>query len=314
MHRVKILHFDATVYRGVPSICEGAAAPWLWSHLRKGFPSVYAALLMPDHIHIVPMVRDAASARRRFSHILGHFTRNFGCGERVWRPGEDPIPVRNRKMLARTVRYIADNPCRDHKCKDPLDWNWSSYRDVMGAIADPWITADGLAHALRWRRQGFRDRFHKYVSSDPSVDVRGTPPPRPARINAPGQVTLEDLVLAWAAATRTSPEDIAHRGLPRKLFVHLAIVLGWRDRRLLARVTRSSIRTVNRIAATPIDPDVLQAGLLCAGDARLRQIPQPPSGQSANHRNPQPFYDSARPRPTFGQKWAIQGLWKPPQR
>ncbi len=272
MRQIQILHFAFHTQRGVPPICEGAAAPWLWTHLRKGFPSGFATLLMPDHIHVVPVVRDADAARCSLTKILGHFTRNFGGGERVWKSFEEPIPVRDRKMLLRTVRYVADNPCRENLCKDPLDWNWSTYRDVMGAIVDPWITADQLAHALMWRRRGFRDRFHKYVSTDASVNVRGTPPPRPAHAGGPAQLFLADLIQAVAAATRTRPEDVTRPGLPRRLLVHLAFILGWRDRRLLAEVTRSSTRTVNHLAATPLDPQVLQAGLLCAGDARLRNL------------------------------------------
>ena len=45
---------------------------------------------------------------------------------------------------------------------------------------------------------------------------------------------------------RTRPEDVIQPGLPGTLLESLAMALGWRDRRLLARV----IQTTERIAAT----------------------------------------------------------------
>ncbi len=102
------------------------------------------------------------------------------------------------------------------------------------------------------------------------MDVRGTPPPRPATPVELAEIPIRNLIRAVASCTRTRPEDVTHPGLPRTLLVHLALALGWRDRRLLARAIRTTERTVNRIAATPLDGQVLQAALLCAGDTRLQ--------------------------------------------
>ena len=263
-------HYAVHTLRGVPSICEGKAAAWLWKHLRRGFPSAFGAMLMPDHIHVIPMVRDERRARRRLSDILAHFTRNFARGQNVWRPMDPPIPVRGPKMLARSVRYVSDNPCRENLTPDPLAWNFTTHRDVMGAIANPWVMPEDLARAMDWSLQEFQARFHAYVSGDPSVDVRGTPPPQPATPCDVAEIPLRNLIRAVASCTRTRPEAVTRPGLPRTLRVPLALVLGWRDHRLLARVIQTTERSVRRIAAAPLDSRVLRAALLCAGDARLQ--------------------------------------------
>ena len=183
---------------------------------------------------------------------------------------DEPIPVRDPGMLARSVRYVSNNPSREHLTRDPLAWDFATHRDVMGAVADPWVTPEALARALEWPLRGFQERFHAYVSTDSSVDVRGTPPPRPATPGELAEIPFRNLIRAVASCTRTRPEDVTRPSLPRTLLVHLALALGWRHRRLLARVIQTTERTVNRIAATPLDPRVLQAALLCAGDPRLQ--------------------------------------------
>ena len=263
-------HFAAHTMGGVPPICRGEAAAWLWTHLRRGFPSAFVAMLMPDPLHVIPRVRDQRRARRRLSDILAHFTRNLGRGQNVWWPVDAPIPVRGPKMLARSVRYVSDNPCRENLTRDPLAWNFTTHRDVTGAIADPWVTPEDLARALEWSLQGFQARFHNYVSMDSSVDVRGTPLPRPATPCELAEIPFRNLIWAVASCTRTQPEAVTRPGLPRTLLVHLALVLGWRDPRLLTRVIRTTERSVRRIAAAPLDSNVLRAALLCAGDARLQ--------------------------------------------
>jgi hypothetical protein len=64
---------------------------------------------MPNHIHVLAPCASTAAAKRK---------------------------------LARQVRYIVLNPCRDRIVGDPLSWMWSTQRDVMGATVQPWVTRD----------------------------------------------------------------------------------------------------------------------------------------------------------------------------
>ena len=74
------------------------------------------------------------------------------------------------------MRYTVLNPSRAGIVDDPLSWPWSTHRDVVGAIADPWVTAERLGAALGSRMASAQD-IHAYVSGDPSVAIAGTPFP-----------------------------------------------------------------------------------------------------------------------------------------
>ena len=263
-------HFTARLLPGSPSLCNDEGAWWLWFHLRHCFPEALFALLMPTHLHLICPLLECRTTSRRLARLLGHHTRKFNGRDGGWRPLEEPEAIRTPRILQRSVRYVALNPCRDNHVPDPLMWDWSTYRDVMGAVVDPWVTDERLARMLRWRVKGFRDRFHAYVTKDPSVDLRGTPPPRPAPDSSTTQFPIADLVEAASVATRSPPEAVGRRGVTRDLFLHLARLQGWKDRRLLEKVAGIHRATLKRTYARPLDPGILNAGRLCLGDPRLR--------------------------------------------
>ena len=274
MKRISIAHITARLLPGSPSLCNDAGAEWFWDHLRQVFPEALFALLMPTHLHLICPMREGGATLRSLARLLGHHTRKFNGRDGGWRPLEEPAAIRTPRILERSVRYVALNPCRDNEVPDPLMWEWSTYRDVMGAVVDPWITDKRLARMLRWRIKGFRDRFHAYVSKDPSVDLRGTPPPRPALDSTTTQFPIAELVVAASVASRKHPEAVRHRGVTRDVFLHLARLQGWKDRRLLEQVADISRATLLRIHARPLDPGILYAGRLCLGDPRLRAKPR----------------------------------------
>jgi hypothetical protein len=177
-------------------------------------------------------------------------------------------PIANIPMLARTVRYAALNPCRARLVADPLEWPWSTYRDIAGAIVDPWISANALAIVLGKPQARFLERFHAYVSSDPSVNPRGTPAVSTKR-------PLEDCTLSLASgaaltATRSDADALCRRSRARHLFVLLARMIGMLDTQRLAAHARCSVSTVRRLSAAEA-PELVRCGLLCLRDPRLSQ-------------------------------------------
>ena len=239
---------------------------------------------MPDHLHVIDECMPAA--RRSLASLLGSFAREHGLGQ-LWLPVPEPTPIGSSDKLARAVRYVGLNVCRPWRhhgrqlvrlVADPLEWAWSTVRDIAGAIAEPWITAERLAGVLRWRGEDFRGSFHRYVTSDPHVDVSGTPIPRPQPpSDAPG-VTLEQVVRAALSATRARASDLRVRGAPRRVFAALAWNQGFRQPSVIARLCDVHPDTVARLArACP--HEWLAAAALCLGDARLLSrsvsVPQP---------------------------------------
>ena len=97
-------------------------------------------------------------------------------------------PLVDATKARRTVRYVHLNPCRAHLAVDPLAWPFSTHRDRLGCAARPVLPQARDPEA-----------FHRYVSSDPSVDPTGTP--LPARALATRD--LDRLAEAVSSAART---------------------------------------------------------------------------------------------------------------
>ena len=267
--RAPLSHLVASARRPFRGLCEPACASWVWSHVREAFPAAVACSLMPDHLHLVAPAEDEAAARAKLARVLRHVGRRFGAH------GFDAVeafPIRTRKILARTIRYVVRNPCNDGLTDDPLAWPWSTHRDVVGAIADPWVDTGRLADTLAQPHRGFARAHHTYVSRDATKTPEGTPFPAPAVPTELPRHGLPDLARATASALRTNPTKIQTRGPTRHLFIHLAKTTGWTDPRPLAEACQANRTTIWRLTQTP-PPPALNAALLCLGDPRLRHRP-----------------------------------------
>ncbi|MBI4704176.1 MAG: hypothetical protein HY744_23960, partial [Deltaproteobacteria bacterium] len=186
-----------------------------------------------------------------------------------WEPVPPPEIIPDLKHLRRLVRYLALNPCRAGLASDPLSWPWSTHRDVVGAVADPWIDGSRLAAALVLPAQGFAVAHHAYVSGDPCVSTAGTPFSRRAAPTPVAVQPLAALAAAAAAANRAAPADIKRRSPTRALLLELAGRHGWQDGPRLAALCEVGRWTVWR-GLHQRDEAALAAAELCLGDERLR--------------------------------------------
>jgi hypothetical protein len=234
------------------------------------FPEALAAVLMATHLHLITAWSSSRAAQRRLVKVLSGCARRRSAveGRIAWEQVPLPDEIPNAHHLARQVRYVVLNPSRARLVDDPLRWLWSTHRDVMGAVAQPWVTADRLAAAMKRSADGYSADLHRYVSSDPSVNVAGTPPPVAAERRTSPVESLERIAEATAATLRVEPNAVKVRGEARLLLVQLAHARGWRDTRALADACDTSVRTVQRLIVSPPGPS-LAAGLLCLGDDRL---------------------------------------------
>jgi hypothetical protein len=185
-----------------------------------------------------------------------------------WEPVPAPRVIGTRKEARRQFRYIALNEPRRGLAGDPLESLWSTYREMFGAVDDPWTDVCEVLQILGNRGRGALDALHAYTSGDPSVHPAGTPSPRPAPCSDLSTVPLGDVFRAAAAATRGDPRDVQQRGRTRKIFIWTAKAVGWWRPTLLAQVCNTTAATIRRIAATP-EAAATRAGLACLGDARL---------------------------------------------
>ena len=255
-----LYHLVAHAAAGRRPLTSSDSCWTLWWQLRRLFGDVVAACLMPDHLHLVLHAASGDDARRALGNQLGGFARYQRVG-RVWQPVPTPMAVLGDDKLERLIRYLALNPVRGGFVEDPMSWLWSTHRDVIGARADPWVTAEALSTALARSRCGFEEWFHRYVSSDPSVAVLGTPLPE---VGTSG--SLDEIA---DAARFAVPRSFFQR---RHLFVLTATALG-HARGAIAAYLGVAPYTVTRWAHRPA-PELLRAGLLCLGDERLRTPPR----------------------------------------
>jgi hypothetical protein len=270
-----LCHLTAHAVGGLTPFATFEGAAFAWRRLRRAFPQALAVVLLPNHLHIVSDEPDPDAARRRLAAVLSGVARHPPCatGSRVWAEVPPPRPIPDVRHLARHVRYLALNPCRSGLVRDPLSWLWSTHRDVIGAVADPWASAERLAAALRRPRRGFEAAHHAYVSGDPSTCVTGTPFPQPVAATDSPSLPLETIRLATAAALRVPLDAVRRRTTARRLFVQLAWHQGWRNTRLLARECQATRQAIRGLLRQP-DPG-LTAARLCLADARLRHGPFP---------------------------------------
>jgi hypothetical protein len=263
------IHLTARVSSAdAPPLTRHDTAQWLWDRMRNAFPLAIAVMLMPDHPHLVVPSDDPEASRQRLARLLGQWGRRFGVrGQLGHVPA--PQPIRGGQVLARQVRYVALNPCRRGLTRCPLAWPWSTHRDVVGAIVDPWVSARRMIGALATSEHDFVARHHAYVSGDPHASVAGTRMPVPAAPTTVARFPLDSIARAVLAATRSPAHALTLRGPTRSLFIALAVEQGWAHAADLARISGCSSQTVRRLAHD-VDPVGLAAVRLCLGDARLR--------------------------------------------
>lgn len=238
----------------------------VWHSFEKLFPQLVAAVLMPNHLHLILPGGDKPKIRNVLEGVLGSICKNYHLSK-VWQTIPEPSIIPDLKHLRRNVRYVALNPCRQKLCSDPLEWLWSSYRDVMGATVNK--RDQSLAKIFGELGVGFASRFHAYVSADPTVQVEGTPFPQKAPPKARPTESIGEILFASAAAFRAHPSAVLKAGRVRSIFIHLAHRQGWYRPKVLAEICNISPRAVLYIVKRK-PPSGMDAAVLCLGDRRLR--------------------------------------------
>lgn len=257
-----MFHYRAWARAGSVLFRDDVEAGHLWELVGRAWDGLRALCVMPDHVHV--MARDAdgierlARAKSGYSRWRGQ---RRGEGAPAWSGPSAVDAVPDPAHGRRLARYIELNPTRAGIVRDPLAWAWSTHRDRCGLVADPVVEA--ARDPTGW---------HHYVSSDPTVEVGGTPMPEIAA-KVPD---LAEVHHAVAAAYRTVPEGRIGRCERRSALMRtaaalevlpppeLAAALGV-HRTTLARATAGLLPRV-----VPRSDRVLAACMATCGDRRFR--------------------------------------------
>lgn len=239
-------------------------ASWTWRLLKDLFPNAISAVLMPNHLHLI---LPTGNHRSKIEGVLAPISKRTQI-QNLWQPIPPPTIIPDRHHLKRQIRYVALNPCRAKLCTDPLEWHWSTYRDVMGAAAFPWTTSSQLIQLLQEREKDFRVRFHAYVSGDPSVAVEGTTAPLAALSKSTPEESIIAILEAAAASLKLPASEVRRKALLRPMFIHLAWRQGWNNTKVISEICNVTPRSVQYILKQKT-PHGMNAAALCLGDPRL---------------------------------------------
>jgi hypothetical protein len=161
---------------------------------------------MPNHLHVITQGSRPGELAWQLSVELRAWTRRFFPGTRLWTPVGPPEPIPDERYLLRLIRYIHLNPCRAGLARDPLEWEWSTHRDLTGCVADPWPDPAAAARLFETSRARLAGQAHRYVSGDPTVAVAGTPAPWTPAPGEPIVAGPRHLLRAAGAVLRLEPE------------------------------------------------------------------------------------------------------------
>lgn len=263
-------HWVARTRRGWAGVVEPASAQWLWSRLRERYSLALACTLMPDHVHLLA---DGAHDPDTLRRILQHHSRRFGARWDLL----DPQPVHTRRILGRTVRYIVLNAPRDRLVADPFEWPWSTLRDLVGAVVDPWTPIGRLVAATRTRPDAL---VRELVEPDCAL---------PTAASGPMVIPVEAIAEAVAAACRTTPAHITRPGATRRMFVALGTELSGCRIKDLAAACGITVGAVYKLRGT-VAPAAVAAARRCLVDARLRQWHAPATRRSVAGSSTKPAF------------------------
>jgi len=224
MTPVPLLHLVARTAAHARPFQHRAACAELWRRLARSFDLV-ACVLMPDHVHVLAQIEHDI-ALRSFARVLSAFQLRMQESGRSefyfeWESLPQPEKVQHDKRhIARTVRYIHLNPARDALCDDPLEWEWSTHRDWVGAVARPVVDRARWARAMGRRMPSCVKWLHEYVCADVSI-ARPRPVSDPAALlRAEKDASLDSIASAVPRVLRSACSDPREFGpTERRLFL-----------------------------------------------------------------------------------------------
>ena len=268
----RIYHLLLSTNPGYAPLRHQGLCAHLWQHLGQRFPQVWAAVLMPDHVHVIVETSHPLDARRTLAIEARAACRIFFPGKRIWAPSPEPKHIPNTLHLKRTIRYIHLNPCRDGLACDPIEWEWSTHRDVLGVTNKSWVDLRRLAETFRLPMTRLAEGFHSYVSSDPDVAVTGTPLIRPIQEDTPFAATPRMCARAIAAVSRSDEKDALKRGELRDATIQLSVLTARNPRKIVSDALQVDERTLRRALSRPHDSVTLNAAKRYLSDPRCYKL------------------------------------------
>jgi REP element-mobilizing transposase RayT len=179
-------HLVARTQRGLFPFWQRRLALPLWHRLQLEFRSnTLAAVIMPDHIHLLIESSKPDHIHQRLGVLLGSFTRRHFPGQNLWQKIPAPQKIADLQKLENTTRYIHLNPCRRSYTPNPWAWEFSTLWDhtgwsiSLGPDLTPWVSQGLIDSATGYSLQTWSKRHSTFILRDPAVCVFDSAPRQP---------------------------------------------------------------------------------------------------------------------------------------
>lgn len=146
----------------------------------------YVVLTTHYHLLLRTPEPDLAHGMQRLNgHYAQGFNRRHGGRGHVFESRYLSLLVQSDAHLLWLFRYLAWNPVEAGLCEDPKDWDWSSYRCLLGLQRPPrFLAVDAALAYFGHDRARARTRLRAFVEQEPPAERPAASatnrPPRPA--------------------------------------------------------------------------------------------------------------------------------------
>lgn len=144
---------------------------------------ILAYCLMPNHYHLVietPKANLSAGMHVLNSRYAHAFNDRYGHTGHVFEARFGAVLVERDGHLLELIRYVHRNPVRALLCREPGEWEWSSYRALAGrARAPAWLAVDEVLELFGRSRPRARRRLRDFVAGALMAAAPLRPKPRP---------------------------------------------------------------------------------------------------------------------------------------
>jgi putative transposase len=91
--------------------------------------SLYGYVIMPNHIHVLILMKDGGKQLSTFMHSLKGNIRKALYGDvRIWQQRFDDLIIKTEEQFAIKLNYMHWNPVKRNLVKHAEEWPFSSYR------------------------------------------------------------------------------------------------------------------------------------------------------------------------------------------
>ena len=113
--------------------------------------SLIAYCVMPTHVHFIIREIHIGGVAKFMMLLLQGYTKYFNALHKrkgpLWESRFTNVPIKSEEQLMHTIRYVHLNPSTAYLVKNPIEWEYSSYREYLGIIQKEHRLCDEIEYA-----------------------------------------------------------------------------------------------------------------------------------------------------------------------